>query len=101
MAEERDAEAAALFLKLPQLVAGDARLIWRGRFLKADLMIGVGANPFIVTIQEGRVASLERGPFLLRPWTLAIRGAADAWLQFWQPMPKPGWHDLSALAKRG
>ena len=61
MAEERDAEAAALFQKLPELVASDARLIWRGRFLSADLMIGTGAIPFLVNIAEGRVGSLEIG----------------------------------------
>jgi hypothetical protein len=102
MAEESDAEqAAALFARLPQLVTADEQLIWRGRFLSTDLMIGIGPIPFFLEIREGRVATQERGPFLLRPWSLAIRGAADAWLQFWQPLPKPGWHDLSALAKRG
>ncbi len=101
MVEESAEAAAALFQKLPELAAADEPLIRRGRFLSTDLLVGIGTIPFFVTIVEGRIARQERGPFLMRPWTLAIRGAAGAWTQFWQPMPKPGWHDLSALAKRG
>ena len=26
---------------------------------------------------------------------------ADAWLEFLAPVPKPGWHDIMALSKRG
>jgi hypothetical protein len=101
---DRDGEAeraAALFQKLPQLVDADARLIWRGRFLSIEIFVGIAAIPFHLAIAEGRVASLQRGPLLMRPWAFAIRANASAWLQYWQPVPQPGWHDLSALAKRG
>jgi hypothetical protein len=94
-------KATALFRRLREVVADDARLAQRGRFLTADLLIGVGTVPFLVRVAEGRVAAVEQGPFLLRPSALAIRGAADAWLRFWERTPAPGWHDLSALAKRG
>jgi hypothetical protein len=97
-----DAEKVApWFERLPSLVAGDADLIRRGRFLTCDFEIGIGSLPLLVTIVEGRVSSVVRGPFLLRPWAFAIRMSAADWLQFLRPIPEPGWHDIMALTKRG
>jgi len=30
-----------------------------------------------------------------------MRATSRALAQYWQPMPRPGWHDLLALTKRG
>ena len=29
----------------------------------------------------------------------ALRASADAWNEFWEPQPKPGFHDLMAMVK--
>ena len=50
---------------------------------------------------EGGIKAVARGPFLLKPWVFAVRMPADAWLEFLAPVPKPGWHDIMALSKRG
>jgi pimeloyl-ACP methyl ester carboxylesterase len=61
----------------------------------------VGDAAWLVTVHEGRVTRVERGPFLLRAWRFAIRAPAEAWARFWAPVPPPGYHDLFAMAKLG
>jgi hypothetical protein len=92
---------ARLFEELPSLVAADADLLRRGRFLTCDFELGIGGLALIVSIAEGGVESVTRGPFLLRPWAFAVRMAPEDWQRFLRPMPEPGWHDLMALTKRG
>lgn len=99
--EAADADAAGLFERLPALVNGDDVLVRRGRWLTVTCRVDVGAVPFYLAIASGRIASLERGPRLMRSWTFGVRATAAAWRRFWQPVPEPGWHDLFALTKRG
>jgi pimeloyl-ACP methyl ester carboxylesterase len=87
--------------RLPQLVNADDALVRRGRFLTTSFLVEVGDVPWLVTIRDGRVERVERGPLLLRSWTFAVRAAADAWQRFWQPVPEPGYHDLFAMTKLG
>lgn len=102
MSDRADQEQIArLFEQLPSLVDRDADLVRRGRFLTCDFELGIGALPLLVSVVRGEITSVDRGPFLLRPWTFAIRMAPDDWLQFLMPTPAPGWHDLMALTKRG
>ncbi|HUI17848.1 MAG TPA: hypothetical protein VL244_09300 [Alphaproteobacteria bacterium] len=100
-ASDADAHAAATFAQLPALANADAWLVQRGRHLSTECLIEIGAVPFYASIAAGRIAALERGPQLMRPWRFAIRASARSWLGFWQPVPLPGSHDLLALAKRG
>ena len=99
--EEEEAAAAAAFERLPALVNGNEILVRRGRFLTTECLVAIGEIPFYVSISEGRIARMERGPRLMRPWIFAVRGSASAWNKFWQPVPEAGWHDLFALTKRG
>jgi hypothetical protein len=92
---------AAAFEQLPRLLADDPNLVRRGAFFDAQFQVGIGAIPFDVVVAAGKVTSLERGPFVMRSWRFAVRGTAEAWHKLWRPMPAPGWHDLSALVKRG
>jgi hypothetical protein len=87
--------------KLPEMVNGDAALVHRGRYLNVDFLVEVGDQPYHIAIREGQIATVEAGPLLMRPWRFAIRATKDAWAQFWQPMPKPGYHDLFAMTKSG
>lgn len=103
-ATARDAlteEIASRFEQLPRLVKADADLVRRGRFLTTDFKLGVGAVPLIVSIERGQVASVARGPFLLRPWVFALTAAPDTWSKLLEPVPKPGVHDVMALSKIG
>ena len=92
---------AARFERLPQLLEADPDLVRRGAFLDTRFQVGIGKIPFDIVVTAGRVTSFERGPFVMRTWRFAIRGNAEAWGRWWQPMPEPGWHDLFAMTKRG
>ncbi len=91
----------ALFERLPALVEANSDLMKRGRFLTTDFAIVVGATPLLVRVEAGRVTSVARGPFLLRPWTFSITAAPETWLKLLKPVPDPGTHDLMALSKVG
>jgi hypothetical protein len=87
--------------RLFDLVNADAALVRRGRFLTTDFLVEVGDEPFQVSVQDGRIAGVTRGPAAARPWRFAIRASAEAWREFWQPVPRPGYHDLFALTRFG
>lgn len=88
-------------MKLPDLVNEDDFLVHRGRFLSVDILVEIGDAPFMVSIEKGRIVSVERGPFPLRPYAFAIRGTLEGWQKFWLPVPPPQFHDILALVKRG
>lgn len=87
--------------RLSELVNADEGLVRRGRFLTTDFLVEVGETPYHVSVEHGRIASVTRGPVLMRPWRFAIRAPEDAWREFWQPVPRPGYHDLFALTRFG
>jgi hypothetical protein len=95
------ADLIARFERLGELVNGDSDLVRRGARCHAELEAGIGDAMFYVRVAEGRVVQLERQAKLPRPWQFTIRAPAEAWRKFWMPVPEPGWHDLSALTKRG
>ena len=92
---------ARVFERLPELVNARADLVRRGRFLTVTFLLTSGDTPFLVHVVEGRVTSVERGPFLMRDWRFAIRAPEAAWRKFWEPVPEAGFHDLFAMAKAG
>lgn len=100
-AEANTDRVIGLFERLPALVEANADLTKRGRFLSTDFALVVGATPLLVRVEAGRVTSVARGPFLLRPWTFSITAAPETWLKLLKPVPDPGTHDLMALSKIG
>ena len=89
------------FARLPELLAADADLCRRGRWLDVDCRVDIGAEPFYLTLRQGALADLARGPRLLRSVAFSVSGTEDAWRRHWRKVPEPGWHDLFALTKRG
>jgi len=87
--------------KLPALVNGNERLLWRGRMVTLELMLGLGELPCRLVIERGRIVDVICGPTLLRPWRFALRGPLESWRRHWEPMPAPHFHDLFAMSKRG
>lgn len=87
--------------RLPELVNGDVPLVRRGRLVSLPFLVGVGDVDYHVTVEAGRIAQVERGPLLMRPWRFAVRADAQAWAGFWQKLPKPAFCDLFAFTKFG
>jgi hypothetical protein len=92
---------AAVLDQLAELVNADAGLVRRGRYLTTTFLVETGATAWLVSVHEGRVTRVERGPFLMRAWSFAVRASEDAWWRFWEPVPAAGWHDLFAMTKGG
>ena len=89
------------FAALPRLLAADQDLLRRGRWLTVECRVDVGSEPFFLSIRDGALSSLDRGARLMRSTAFSFRATDEAWTNYWQPMPDPGWHDLFALTKRG
>jgi pimeloyl-ACP methyl ester carboxylesterase len=92
---------SAVFERLAELVNADERLVQRGRFLTTTFLLEAGDDAWLIRVIEGRIERVERGPFLMRAWSFAIRAPAESWRRFWEPVPAPGYHDLFAMSRNG
>lgn len=87
--------------RLESLFTVDDRTVRRGRYVSTTLLIDAGAERALVTISEGRVTSVvDAATRVLPGWRFALRAPADEWAAFWEPLPRPGSHDLFALLRR-
>jgi len=101
MAPELDAEVADSFAAIPRLLEADSDLIRAGQWLNVDCLLGPIGQPLLVSIRLGRITSMSAAPKLMPSWRFAYTASSAAWIEYWRPEPKPGWHDLLALTKRG
>jgi hypothetical protein len=86
--------------QLPDRVNADAPLVRRGRFLATRFLLEVGATQWLIGVQDGKIVSVERGPFVMPSWSFALRASEAEWQTCWSAKPPPGHHDLMALIKR-
>ena len=86
---------------LQNLVNGNPALVRRGRWTSADMLLEIGKRGYVVEIRAGRIEAIHPVEIPASNWDFAIRGTADAWTEFWKPVPKPRHHDLIALIREG
>jgi hypothetical protein len=72
-----------------------------GRHCRADFLLEAGEHGFHLSVDHGRLGDVVHGPRPLRAWTFALRGEADAWQRFWEPLPAVGFNDIFAMARYG
>jgi len=85
---------------LKQRVNDDAGLVRRGRYLTTAFLLEVGPTIWLISIFEGRIVSVVRGPFVMPSSAFALRASEAEWAKFWSERPPPGSNDLMALIKR-
>jgi len=85
---------------LKERVNEDAGLVRRGRYLTTTFLLQSGETSWLVSIFEGRVVSVVRGPFVMPSSAFALRGAEAEWAKFFLAKPPPGSNDLMALIRR-
>ena len=85
---------------LKQRVNNDAALVRRGRYLTTTFLLEVGATAWLISIFEGRLVSVTRGPFVMPSSSFALRAPEAEWQKFWSKRPPPGSNDLMALIRR-
>jgi hypothetical protein len=95
-----DAAVIEMFSGIPALLDQTPALIRRGLGLDCECLLGPTGHPFHVSIRSGAIVDMAPAPVLMRSWRFAYRASFAAWHEYWQVMPRPGWHDLLALTKR-
>ena len=85
---------------LQERVNGDEALVRRGRFLTTTFLLEVGQTAWLISVFEGRIAAVTRGPFVMPSSSFALRAPEEEWQKFWSQRPPPGSNDLMALIKR-
>ena len=86
--------------RLAEIVNGNEDLVRRGRYFSDTFMLEVGKTQYLIEVLQGRIESVELGPFVMRSWTVALRATEDVWQRFWEKLPKPGYHDIFALLRQ-
>jgi hypothetical protein len=85
---------------LQQRVNDDPGLVRRGRTLTTTFLLEVGPTAWLISIFEGRIVQVARGPFVMPSSCFALRASEAEWQKFWSKRPPPGSNDLLALIKR-
>ena len=85
---------------LETLVNADEALVRRGRYLTTMFLLEAGPRAWLISIFEGKVASITSGPFVMPSSSFALRAPEEEWQKFWSSRPPPGSNDLMALIKR-
>ena len=85
---------------LKERVNEDAGLVRRGRYLTTTFLLQSGETSWLISIFEGRVVSVTRGPFVMPSSAFALRAAEAEWTKFFLAKPPPGSNDLMALIRR-
>jgi hypothetical protein len=89
-----------MFEALKERVNGDSALVRRGRFLTTTFLLESGDTGWLISIFEGRIVSVTRGPFVMPSSSFALWAAETEWERFFSARPPPGSNDLMALIRR-
>ena len=60
---------------LKERVNEDAGLVRRGRFLTTTFLLQAGDTSWLISIFEGRIVSVTRGPFVMPSSSFALRAS--------------------------
>jgi hypothetical protein len=100
MAQSADTSITDVFGTLPERLEADTELLRAGRWLNVDCLLGPTGRPLLVCIREGHITEMSI-PKTMPSWRFSYTASQQAWIEYWQAEPRPGWHDLLALTKRG
>ena len=81
-------------------VNGDANLLRRGRSVSTTFLLAVDDADHLVTVTEGKVTAVKRGPFITPNYSFALKASRESWDKLWSPTPIPGYTDIFALVKK-
>jgi hypothetical protein len=97
----REAQVIDTFRHIQARLSCTPHLLRLGRLFSETVLIEVDGQEYYLTFDRGRIVAIAEGPSRKTPWRFALRTDADALMQFWQPRPAPGFHDLFGLVKIG
>ncbi len=70
------------------------------RFFSKDILLVVADAKCIIRIQDGVVIEIKLDPTFMNPWSFFIKGSAETWQKFLQPIPPPFFTDLYGCISR-
>ena len=76
-------------------------LLRLGRLIDDTVLLKIDGDEYYLTFDKGRLAQIQPGPSRKTPWRFAITTDAAALQEFWQPRPRPGFHDIFGLVTIG
>ena len=84
--------------KWQEAVNKNGPMKWIGKHFTAQLLFGFGDKEYVVAFDKGKLTNFtdQLGPESC--YQLAIRGPAESWAKFCQPVPPPMYNDLWAMA---
>lgn len=85
---------------LRERVNADAGLVRRGRYLTTTFLLQAGDVSWLISIFEGKIVSVTRGPFVMPSSSFALRASEAEWEKFFLAKPPAGSNDLMALVRR-
>ncbi|BCH21790.1 hypothetical protein MesoLjLc_14090 [Mesorhizobium sp. L-8-10] len=88
-------------LTMQQRLNATPHLLRLGRLFCETVLIEVEDQSFYLEFRDGRLVSVTPGPSTRTPWRFALRTDRAALEAFWEPLPKPGFHDIFGLVKIG
>jgi hypothetical protein len=91
----------AILAKMQSRLNDSPHLLRLGRLFSETVLLEVDGAEFYLTFRDGILEQIVEGPSRKTPWRFAFRTDREALLQFWQPLPKPGFHDIFGLVKIG
>lgn len=88
-------------LKIQSSLLKKQYLLRLGRLFSAQVLLQIEEDKYFLTFEKGRITSIDVNPAIKMPWHFALRTDELALNEFWQEMPKPGFHDIFGLVKIG
>ena len=82
------------------VINNDPEFKLASRFFSKDILLIVGDTKCIVKLRDGIVSEIKLNPTFMNPWSFFIKGSAETWQKFLQPMPPPTFTDLYGCISR-
>jgi hypothetical protein len=80
------------------LVNQDSVMKIIGRYFTADVLLQFGEAAYVVSFSGGGVARVAQDIGPETTYVFALRGPAESWSKFVQPVPPPMYNDIWAMA---
>ena len=87
--------------RLREAVNSNDGLVWRGRWVNLDFLLGISKEDFIITVAEGRITKIEARRLPTHTGRFAIRAARETWEEHWQLLPRRNYHDIWSMLPKG
>lgn len=84
-----------------QELAARPDLLRLGALFSETVLLEVDAAEYYLTFDKGQLTEITPGPSRKTPWRFALRTDSEALAAFWEPLPRPGFHDIFGLVKIG